>query len=266
MAEQVCQVLNVDGTTADDALDIMDYESSLPRSRRPSQGWRPGPLAPIMRARSPLADRHRRSRSRIVFGGLGKTLQIATLLIGAASGEHFHEGSEGSVDTPEGEDGGTPSAKGHRARHGGGSKIVKRLATRATVIPALGALGLVLLAQPAWSAPKKSFCDPPAELTVVDGSEERIQLPDGTTILTGKITVTVTSTEGSATYNISGPTQFDEDTGEVTLLGPSLILVPGSRGDAGSLFYNTGRATFTVGEPIEEQVGNLTDVCADLAA
>jgi hypothetical protein len=40
----------------------------------------------------------------------------------------------------------------------------------------------------------------------------------------------------------------------------------GSRGDAGSLFYNTGRATFTVGEPIEEQVGNLTDVCADLAA
>ena len=144
---------------------------------------------------------------------------------------------------------------------------MKRLATRTTVIPALCALALLFLAQPAWSAPKsESFCDPPAELTVVDGSEERISLPDGTTILTGRITVTVTSTEGSATYNLSGPTQFDEETGEVTLLGPSLILVPGSRGDAGSLFFNTGKATFTVGEPIEEQIGNLTDVCADLAA
>jgi hypothetical protein len=157
------------------------------------------------------------------------------------------------------------------ARHEGG--IMKCAATRATVIQALGVLVLLLIAQPAWSAPPprpdKTLCDFPVLIQASGDQGQRTQLPGGVLIFSGQQTVTVTNvnTGESATYNTSGPTQFDPVTQEVTLLGSSLVLGPkGSTatGD-GFLIQTKGQVSFVLNEPIESQVGTFTDVCADLA-
>jgi hypothetical protein len=150
---------------------------------------------------------------------------------------------------------------------------MKRVATRTTVIQALGALVLLLLAQPAWSAPPprpdRTLCDFPVLIEASGDQSLRTQLPGGIVIFSGKQTVTVTNvdTGESATYNTSGPTQFDPATGEVTLLGSSLVLGPRGSTETGDgfLIQTKGQVSFVLGEPIESQVGTFTDVCADLA-
>jgi hypothetical protein len=145
---------------------------------------------------------------------------------------------------------------------------MKRLSTSATVIPALGALILVLMAQPA-SAKKPDFragtlCDFGVSIVQTGVQAERVTLPSGVIILTGQSTATVTNVENgvSRTYNVTGPTQFDPSTGRVTLLGPSIVFEPARDG---FLIQTHGQVTFVVNEPIEEQVGTQTDICADLA-
>jgi hypothetical protein len=142
---------------------------------------------------------------------------------------------------------------------------MKHLATRATVIPVLGTLVLLLLAQPAWSAPRppsiEGLCDFPVTIEATGEQLVRTTLPSGVMIITGRQVAKVTNvdTGESATYNVSGPVQFDPKTKRVTLFGPSLIL------GEGLLIQTKGQISFIENMPIEEQVGTQRDVCADLA-
>jgi hypothetical protein len=143
---------------------------------------------------------------------------------------------------------------------------MKRQASRATVIKVLGALVLLLLAQPAWSAPRPrpitGLCDFPVTIGAVGEQLERTTLPNGVVIITGRQVATVTNaqTGEAAAFNVSGPVQFDPDANRVTLLGPSLVL------GEGLLIQTKGQVSFVLNEPIEAQVGTHTDVCAVLAA
>jgi hypothetical protein len=58
--------------------------------------------------------------------------------------------------------------------------------------------------------------------------KERVTLPNGVIIFSGRSTATVTNldTGASMTYNVSGPVQLQPSTNRVTLLGPSLVVEP----------------------------------------
>ena len=161
---------------------------------------------------------------------------------------------------------------------------MKRVATRTTVIQVLCALALLLPAQPAWSAPKVptgepftlSFgagevCDFAIVITGTSAQAARVTLPSGQIVITGPAVATVTNdvTGESATYNISGPFLFDEDTERVTLRGTNLIIGPlGSSGDNTKfLIFTAGTASFILNHPIDEPLRGtvIQDVCAELA-
>jgi hypothetical protein len=166
---------------------------------------------------------------------------------------------------------------------------MKRVATRATVIQVLCALALLLLAQPAWSAPKvptgEAFgplffpdddlvgpvCDFPVSIEGTSAQAARATLPSGQIVITGPAVATVTNLETgeSVTYNISGPLLVDPETGRVTLMGTNLIIGPlGSSGeDTKFLIFTSGTVSFIMGEPIDEPLRGtvIQDVCAELA-
>jgi hypothetical protein len=161
---------------------------------------------------------------------------------------------------------------------------MKRVATRATVIQVLCALALLLLAQPAWSAPKVptgeefkvSFdagvvCDFEVLIEGTSAQAPRATLPSGQIVITGPAVAKVTNVETgeSATYNISGPFLFDPETGRVTLGGTNLIIGPlGSSGEGIKfLIFTAGTVSFITGEPIDEPLRGtvIQDVCAELA-
>src|SRR5215210_5867317 len=144
-------------------------------------------------------------------------------------------------------------------------KIMKRSATRAPMTAALGASVLLLLAQPALAKPPScdpnAFCFPAGtlcefnvQIVQVGVQQERVTLPNGVIIFTGRSTATVTNqdTGASRTYNVSGPVQFDPSTNRVTLFGPSLVLEPERDG---FLIQTKGQVTFVVNESIDEQLG-----------
>jgi hypothetical protein len=151
---------------------------------------------------------------------------------------------------------------------------MRRLAMRTAFVQVSCASALLLLAQPASAQAQP--CDPDAgcfpagtacefEVSIVQSGvqQQRVELPNGVLIFTGRSTATVTNEETgvSRTYNVSGPVQFDPSTNEVTLLGPSLVVEPERDG---FLIYTHGQVTFVVNESIDEQLGNQRDVCADL--
>ncbi len=143
---------------------------------------------------------------------------------------------------------------------------MKRLAIRTTFVQVSCASALLLLAQPASAQdtfPAGTLCDFEVSIVQTGAQQERVTLRNGIIIFTGRSTATVTNEETgvSRTYNVSGPTQFDPNTGRVTLLGPSLVLEPERDG---FLIYTRGQVTFIVNESIDEQLGNQRDVCADL--
>jgi hypothetical protein len=165
---------------------------------------------------------------------------------------------------------------------------MKRVATRTTVIQVLCALALLLLALPAWSAPKVpigepfafnfpggdvqgAVCDFPVSITGTSAQAPRATLPSGQMVITGPAVATVTNlvTGESATFNISGPLLFDEETGRVTLRGTNLIIGPlGSSGeDTKFLIFTAGTVSFIQGQPIDEPLRGtvIQDVCAELA-
>jgi hypothetical protein len=143
-----------------------------------------------------------------------------------------------------------------------------------TLLRAAGALllaasALLLLAQPASAQKPDTFragtlCDFEVSLVLTGAQPERETLPSGVIVFSGRSTLTVTNedTQVSRTYNISGPSQYDPATNRVTLLGPSVVLEPKRDG---FIIYTQGQTSFVLNEPIEEQVGNQTDICADLA-
>jgi hypothetical protein len=166
---------------------------------------------------------------------------------------------------------------------------MKRVATRTTVIQVLCALALLLLALPAWSAPKVPtgqpftllfpdpnvpvgpVCDFPVSITGTSAQAPRATLPSGQMVITGPAVATVTNlvTGESVTFNISGPSLFDEETGRVTLRGTNLIIGPlgSSGGDTKFLIFTAGTVSFIQGQPIDEPLRGtvIQDVCAELA-
>ena len=144
---------------------------------------------------------------------------------------------------------------------------MKRLAIRTTFVQVSCASALLLLAQPALAQetfPAGTLCDFEVSIVQTGAQQQRVELPNGVLIFTGRSTATVTNEETgvSRTYNVSGPTQFDPSTGRVTLFGPSLVLEPERDG---FLIYTRGQVTFIVNESIDKQLGNQRDVCAQLA-
>jgi hypothetical protein len=152
---------------------------------------------------------------------------------------------------------------------------MKRPATRTTAISALGASALLLLSQPALAQapacepgaicfPAGTVCEFAVSIVQSGAQQQRVELPNGVLIFTGRSTATVTNkvTGVSRTYNVSGPVQFDPSTNRVTLLGPSLVLEPERDG---FLIQTRGQVTFVVNESIDEQLGTQKDVCADLS-
>lgn len=146
---------------------------------------------------------------------------------------------------------------------------MKRILARATFVPVSCAAALLLLASPASAQdtfPAGTLCDFEVSIVQTGAQRQRVELPNGVLIFTGRSTATVTNLGAepnvSRTYNVSGPTQFDPSTGRVTLLGPSLVLEPKRDG---FLIQTRGKVTFVVNRPIDEQLGTQRDVCADLA-
>lgn len=167
---------------------------------------------------------------------------------------------------------------------------MKRVATRATVIPMLCAVALLPLAQPAWSAPTVpkggeiepfsfpggvntlgSVCDFPVTVTGTSAQAARATLPSGQIIFAGPAVATVTNTANgeSVTLNVSGPVLFDPKTGRVTARGTNLISGPlGSSGEGVKfLIFTAGTVSFVLNQPIDVPLRGtvIRDLCAELA-
>jgi hypothetical protein len=164
---------------------------------------------------------------------------------------------------------------------------MKCITIRTAMIQLVGAVSLLLLAQPASSAPAAPaapaapkgettaftlaagvVCPFGVEITATSGQLERAALPNGLVIIAGPAVATVTNqTTGAAeTYNVSGPARFDPATGRVVATGQNLIIGPA---DAGGpfLIVTSGRVSFILGRPIDVPLrGHVShDVCAELA-
>jgi hypothetical protein len=141
---------------------------------------------------------------------------------------------------------------------------------------------LVILAVPtaALAAPKVPGAEPvvldfsagelcsfPVQFTILDG--QRLHEDQGTVILTGPFTVTVTNLSpggASQTFNASGPTLVEPRSGALVLTGPSIILQPASRNVGPPfLIYNLGRVVFTANNTIASITGKTVDICAALS-
>jgi hypothetical protein len=136
-------------------------------------------------------------------------------------------------------------------------------------VPAAGqAAPTVPGAQPVLlaDAPAGEFCSFPVLVTALDGT--RVHNLKGTVAVTGPFTVTVTNeaTGVSRTFNASGPTLIDRSTGNLVLVGPSLIGQPASRNVGPAfLILNFGRTEFTSNNTIASITGQRIDICAALA-
>jgi hypothetical protein len=153
---------------------------------------------------------------------------------------------------------------------------------RTILVPILGAIALLLCAGAASAAPRVPnvtpsdpvtfgedvLCPFPVTLEARDGQLVRTTLPDGTTILTGPLALTITNAENdrSATFNVSGPT-FASDN-ELILTGSAIILFFNflAPPPAGILATN-GRGTLDANQDfnLDTFKGNSRDVCQQLA-
>jgi hypothetical protein len=116
--------------------------------------------------------------------------------------------------------------------------------------------------------PAGELCSFPVLLTILDG--QRLHQGQGTVILTGPLTVTVTNLDpasgASQTFNASGPTLVEPRSGALVLTGPSIILQPASAGlGEPFLIYNLGRVVFTANNTIASITGKTVDICAALS-
>jgi hypothetical protein len=114
--------------------------------------------------------------------------------------------------------------------------------------------------------PAGELCSFPVQFTILDG--QRLHQDQGTVILTGPFTVTVTNgaSGASQTFNASGPTLVEPRSGALVLTGPSIILQPASRNVGPPfLIYHRGRVVFTENNTIASITGETVDICAALS-
>jgi hypothetical protein len=116
--------------------------------------------------------------------------------------------------------------------------------------------------------PAGELCSFPVRLTILDGQRLHEDQGQGTVIFTGPLTVTVTNLASGAsqTFNVSGPTLVERQSGALVLTGPSIILQPASAGlGEPFLIYNLGRVVFTANNTIASITGETVDICAALS-
>lgn len=164
---------------------------------------------------------------------------------------------------------------------------MRSVVARFTVFQMLCALALLLLAQPALSAPNvpkgqpftilspgdvAPVCDFPVRIEGISAQNAHATLPNGLIVIAGPAVATVTnlSTGTSATYNISGPYLYDPATNRVIVFGTNLIIGPeGSSGPPRTKFLivTSGTVSFILDQPIDVPLrGTVThNVCAELA-
>jgi hypothetical protein len=109
--------------------------------------------------------------------------------------------------------------------------------------------------------PAGEFCSFPVQLIILDG--QRLHEGQGTVILTGPFTVTVTnlSSGTSQTFNASGATLVEPRSGALVLVGPAIIGQPASRGVGEPfLIYHRGRAVFTENNTLASITGEAGDL------
>jgi len=155
---------------------------------------------------------------------------------------------------------------------------------RVILLPLVSAAALVLMAAPGSAAPavpggtpqELDLMQPCAEnygfqievvATLSPGtSEPRTTLPNGLLIFTGSgsATVTNTTTGKSATYNISGPYEYDPNTNRVFIHGTNLI--SNMIGEP-FLWVTAGTTSFIFDQPFDQDLRGhvIHDVCAELA-
>lgn len=167
-------------------------------------------------------------------------------------------------------------------RYPAGSRGRWRSIRRIVVVPLLSVITLLVavgLASAAPAVPKgETFTFLEAEagqvcsfavlVTITANQSIRTTLPNGVWVITGPGIATVTSQDDpdeSATYNVSGPGQFDPATGRLVLFGQSLIVQPLDVGDP-FLITTSGKVGFIINEPIDEPLrGHIShDICAEL--
>jgi hypothetical protein len=114
--------------------------------------------------------------------------------------------------------------------------------------------------------PAGELCSFRVQFTILDG--QRLHEDQGTVILTGPLTVTVKNLASGAsqTFNASGPTLVEPQSGALVLTGPAIILQPASAGlGEPFLIYNLGRVVFTENNTIASITGETVDICAALS-
>jgi hypothetical protein len=114
--------------------------------------------------------------------------------------------------------------------------------------------------------PAGEFCSFPVQLTILDG--QRLHEGQGTVLLTGPFTATVTNLASGAsqTFNASGSTILEPRSGALVLAGPAIIGQPASRGVGEPfLIYHRGRAVFTENNTLASITGETVDICAALS-
>jgi hypothetical protein len=160
---------------------------------------------------------------------------------------------------------------------------MKGVAIRAAVTFSVSVVVLALIGVPASAAPSvpngteisfsyETTCDFPVDVLAVSGQLARATLPNGLQVITGPARATVTNrvTGQSATYNLSGPTLYDQATSRVTVFGLNLIGGPEGQVNPGEdpfLIVTAGRVSFVLNQPIDDPLRGhiLHDVCAELS-
>ena len=119
-----------------------------------------------------------------------------------------------------------------------------------------------------FSAPAGEYCYFALQVVGKNAALVRPGSPGGDVIATGPVAITVTNLEtGKArSYNISGPTFVDAQTGRLTLTGNALVGQPASISPGDTfLIVTRGRWVFTPQNTIYSINGTIGhDICAEL--
>jgi hypothetical protein len=154
---------------------------------------------------------------------------------------------------------------------------------RAMIVSLIGGIALVFSAGVAAAQPEVpkgepftfakakagELCPFPVLIEAKASQFVRTTLPNGVLVITGPGTATVTNTKTgeSATFNISGPGQFDPATNRLTLFGQSLILEFAKVDGTPFVITTSGQVGFIIDQPIDQPLrGHIShDICAELA-
>lgn len=155
--------------------------------------------------------------------------------------------------------------------------------TRSIALLAAALASCLVVVQPAQAAPPAvphgepfeilspagEYCAFPLRIFGDSASVVRPGSPNGDVIITGALALTVTNlaTDESRSYNVSGPTFIDAQTGLQVYVGPALIGQPvGVSAEDPFLIITRGRWTFDPSTTVHTFRGKIAhDICAELA-